>query len=88
MDIEELFGEFVSEVARRSIDHLAAQVGPVRICDHCNNIDRRAVSLTLPCCGRVLCGPCTAAALIYRWERRCVVVCDDCQTAHTFEARG
>lgn len=86
MGLEDFLGHFVTELTRSGVDHLIASSGSRRFCDHCNLLDERPVSLTLPCCGRVLCGPCTAKALVYRWETRCVVICEDCETAHTFEA--
>jgi len=85
MEIENVIGQFVKDLTRLGADHLAAQVGYHRVCDHCRNGNLRAFALTLPCCGRILCGPCTARASVYRWEKRYLIVCDDCRTAHTFE---
>jgi len=85
MEIEDVIGHFVKEVARRGVDHLVARAGHARVCSHCRNDNLREFSLTLPCCGRVLCGPCANRALVYQWEMRAVVVCNDCQLAHTLE---
>ena len=84
MSMNDAIGQFFSEMARRGVDHLASLTGAARVCAHCRNDNLEEFSLTLPCCGRVLCGPCTARSLAYRWQTRFVVVCDDCQTAHTF----
>jgi hypothetical protein len=84
MEIEEVIGHFVKEVARLGMDHLLGCTEPGRVCAHCRN-ELEAFSLALPCCGRTLCHTCTARALVHQWQTRGVVVCDDCQTAHTFE---
>jgi hypothetical protein len=84
MEMEDLIGNFVTEVARRSADHLAARAGPARVCSHCRN-DLEEFSMTIPCCGRVLCCHCATRSVVYRWKTRLVVVCDYCRTAHTFE---
>lgn len=86
MEIEEFVVHFVKEVARRGVDHLLARSEPGRLCAHCRNDDLQAFSLTLPCCGRTLCRACAGRALVYDWETRGVIVCDDCRVAHTFEA--
>jgi hypothetical protein len=84
VEIEDMVSQFVSEVARRGMDHLVARSAPSRYCAHCRN-DLNGFTLTLQCCGRVLCGPCAGNACIHKWKKRCVIVCDDCQDAHTFE---
>jgi len=86
MELEDVVAQFVTEVARRGVDHLVARTAPGRYCAHCRNDDLNMFSVTLPCCGRVLCGPCAANACVHKWKKRCVIICDDCQTAHTFEA--
>jgi hypothetical protein len=85
MDIEDILGAFVSEVARQSVQHLASLAGHPRVCSSCRNDNLQEFSLTLPCCGRVLCGACAADSLLGQWQTRCVVRCDHCQTAHTFD---
>jgi len=85
MEIEDVIGHFVKEVTRRGVDHLVARACPARVCSHCRNDNLREFALTLPCCGRVLCGPCATSSVVYQWETRGVVVCNDCQLAHTLE---
>lgn len=86
MEVEDLVAQFVTEVARRGVDHLVARTAPGRCCAHCRNDDLLGFSATLPCCGRVLCERCASKVCVHKWERRCVIVCDECRTAHTFEA--
>jgi hypothetical protein len=86
MGLEDLFEHFVTEVARLGLDHLVGRTEPGRVCAHCRNDDPQDLLLILPCCGRVLCGQCAGQACVRTWKTRCVMVCEDCQRAHTFEA--
>ena len=86
MDMENIIGLFFGEVARRGVDHMVANSGHARVCSHCRNDDLSDFAFTLPCCARTLCAHCAARALVYRWDSRFVIVCDDCQTAHTVDA--
>jgi hypothetical protein len=84
MELQEIIEKLIAGVARRGVDHLIARSGVARVCAHCRTDHLEAFSLTLPCCGRVLCGPCASRSCLQRWERRCVIRCDDCEMAHMF----
>ncbi len=39
VEIEDMVAQFVTELARRGVDHLVARTAPGRYCAHCRNDD-------------------------------------------------